>query len=288
MKTSKNPIATSGPAMLASMALLAGCGGPTAGPGGAELETVQAELADVRHELERIRARGEIENVYNRYQYLHTVFEDEKIITDLWVKEGTPGVSAQYTNTGVYNAWDSVMAYHRDRPSPKGKLLIHYNTSPVIEVASDGQSAKGVWITAGVESGLAAPANAEKAPEAFFEDSTVNGQRVWAHWTFARHHLDFLKQDGEWRIWHFRTVELARAPFGKDWISFASILENVPEAGKFHNDILYFGDDGEVVFYPEHDGPPKTIAYGYRTTEAIELNPQLPEPYETFEDTVEY
>jgi hypothetical protein len=153
---------------------------------------VNERIAQLEHELERASARGEIENVYNRYQYLHTVFEDDKIITDLWVKEGTPGVSAQYTNTGVYNTWESVMAYHRDRPSPKGKLLIHYNTSPVIEVAEDGKSAKGVWITAGVESGLAAPENAEKAPQAFFEDSLVNGQQVWAHWTFARHHLDFL------------------------------------------------------------------------------------------------
>lgn len=245
-------------------------------------------IAQLEHELARSQARGEIENAYNRYQYLHTVFQDEKIISDLWVKEGTPGVSAQYTNTGVYDTWESVMAYHRDRPTPKGKLLIHYNASPVIEVAADGQSAKGVWITAGVESGLAAPENAEKAPQAFFEEGLVNGQKVWAHWVFARHSLDFLKQDGEWRIWHFRTVELARAPFSKDWISFASILENVPEAGKFHNDILYFGDDGKVVFYPEHDSPPKYEAYGYRTTESMELQPPLPEPYETFEETFEY
>jgi hypothetical protein len=245
-------------------------------------------IAQLEHELARLQARGEIENAYNRYQYLHTVFQDEKIISDLWVKEGTPGVSAQYTNTGVYDTWESVMAYHRDRPTPKGKLLIHYNASPVIEVAADGQSAKGVWITAGVESGLAAPENAEKAPQAFFENELVNGQQVWAHWVFARHSLDFLKQDGEWRIWHFRTVELARAPFSKDWISFASILENVPEAGQFHNDILYFGDDGKVVFYPEHDGPPKYEAYGYRTTESMELQPPLPEPYETFEETFEY
>jgi len=177
------------PVLLTCLVMLAACGTDQSG--------LSERIAQLEHELGRTKARGEIENVYNRYQYLHTVFEDEKIITDLWVKEGTPGVSAQYTNTGVYNTWDSVMAYHRDRPSPKGKLLIHYNSSPVIEVAKDGQSAKGVWITAGVESGLAAPENAEKAPQAFFEDSIVNGQSVWAHWTFARHHLDFLKQDGE-------------------------------------------------------------------------------------------
>lgn len=252
-----------------------------------DIGSLQQEVSVLRAELARTEARGMIENVFNRYQYLHNVFRDEEII-DLWVRKDTPGISAQYTNTGVYTTWDSVMAYHRDRPTPIGKLLIHYSTTPLIEVAADGQTAKGTWTVAGIESGLASPQNAEKAPSAFFEPGLVDGQRVWAHWVFVRYHLDFKLQDGDWKIWHLRVVEITRAPFSKDWISFASILENVPEAGQFHNDILYFGDNGEVVFYPPHDAAPKTTAYSYRTREAMELQPPLPEPYSTFEETHEY
>ena len=246
------------------------------------------KLEKLDHEIERVRARGEIENVFNRYQHLHNAFRDTEIIEKLWVKEGTPGVSAQYTNTGIYNTWDSVMEYHRNRPTPTGKLLQHVSTTPVIEVAKDGMTAKGVWSVAGVESGLSDPEVAKGAPEAFFEDELVNGKKVWAHWIQVRYYLDFLKQDGEWRIWHIRVVEVSRAPFSRNWITFASILENNADAAKFHNDILYFGDDGEVVFYPEHDGPPKNIAFGYRTGEAMTLEPELPEPYDSFEDTFEY
>ena len=252
-----------------------------------DVNSMKEEISALRSEITRTEARGRIENVFSRYQYLHNVFRDSEII-DLWVKEGTPGISAQYTNTGVYTTWDSVMEYHRDRPTPTGKLLIHNSTTPLIEVAGDGQTAKGVWTVTGVESGLASPENAEKVPDGFFEPGLVNGQKVWAHWVFVRYHVDFKLQDGEWKIWHLRVVEITRAPFSKDWISFASILENVPEAGQFHNDILYFGDDGKVVFYPEHDAGPKTEAYGYRTTEATELHPPLPEEYETFSDTHEY
>lgn len=253
----------------------------------AGVDALRQEVISLRSDLARTNARGEIENIFSRYQYLHNVFRDEEIIP-LWVKEGTPGISAQYTNTGTYTTWESVMAYHRDRPSPTGKLLIHYSTTPLIEIAADGETAKGVWLVAGLESGLASPENAAKAPQDFFEPELVNGESVWAHWVFVRYHLDFMKQDDEWRIWHIRVVENARAPFSKDWISFTSILENIPEAGQFHNDILYFGDNGEVVFYPTHDAGPKSVAFGYRTQEAMELAPPLPEPYSTFSETHEY
>jgi hypothetical protein len=36
------------------------------------------------------------------------------------------------------------------------------------------------------------------------------------------------------------------------------------------------------------DAPAKNIAHPYRTNEAFELEPPLPEPYETFSETTEY
>jgi hypothetical protein len=253
-----------------------------------ESSQVDEKLATLEHEIQRVQARGEVENIFSRYQYLHSYFLDEKIIDTLWVSEGTPGVSAQYTNTGIYNTWASVMAYHRDRPSPQGKLLFHYTASPLIEVANDGQTAKGVWVVAGVESGLTNPEVAEKAPPAMFEPNLVDGKKVWAHWIQVRYHLDFLKQDGQWRIWHFRAVEVSRAPFGQNWIAFGATLQANRELGQFHNDLAYFGDNGEPVFMPPVDAPPKNIAPAYRTDDAMELVPALPEPYGTFSETFEY
>jgi hypothetical protein len=249
---------------------------------------LEQQLAQLRLEQERISARGDVENVFARYQYLHTAFRDEEIIDTLWVKPDTPGISAQYNNTGTYTSWESVMEYHRNRPSPEGKLLVHFLASPLIEVAGDGQTAKGVWIVAGVESGLSDPAVAEKAPASMFEPGLVNGKKVWAHWIQVRYYLDFMKQDGEWRIWHFRCVEISRAPFNKNWIAFAAELEANKAAGEFNQAIAYFGEDGKPVFMPPVDAPAKNIAHPYRTNEAFELEPPLPEPYETFSETTEY
>ena len=135
---------------------------------------------------------------------------------------------------------------------------------------------------------LAWDAVAKKAPAGFFEPGLVEGKKVWAHWIQVRYYLDFLRQDGEWKIWHFRAVEISRAPFSKNWIAFASELHANADAARFHNDIAYFGEDGVPVFMPPVDGPPKNVANSYLTTESMQLVPALPEPYETFSETFEY
>lgn len=254
----------------------------------ARVNELEQRLADLDRKLARTQARGEIENVWSRYQYLHTAFRDEEIIRDLWVKPGTAGISAQYTNTGIYNTWDSVMEYHRNRPTPAGKLLVHFITTPLVEVAEDGETAKGMWIVAGVESGLSDPEVAARAPASFFEAGLVNGKKAWTHWVQIRYGLDFLKQDGEWRIWHFRCVEISRAPFSKNWIAFAAEMEANQATARFHNDLAYFGDDGRPVFMPPVDGPPKSVGYGYRTNHPTLLEPALPERFRTFSETFEY
>ena len=92
--------------------------------------TLEARIA-------RLEARAEVENLFSTYMYLHSAFRDEEIV-DLWASPGTPGIRAQYSNLGDYTSWESVTAYHRDRPAPPGKLIFHYTMMPVIEVASDG------------------------------------------------------------------------------------------------------------------------------------------------------
>lgn len=96
--------------------------------------------------------------------HLHNVYEDEQI-KGLWVKRGTSGMSAQYSNNGIYTDYDSIMKYHDSRPKPTGKLLLHYTCTPLIEVADDCQTAKGFWTMPGLESGLSDPSNVGMMPD---------------------------------------------------------------------------------------------------------------------------
>ncbi|KAK4050239.1 hypothetical protein OIV83_003560 [Microbotryomycetes sp. JL201] len=188
------------------------------------IASLQARLDAAERRAEQAYSRGAVENVFNSYMHLHNAFEDEQI-KNLWVPEGTPGIRAQYSNNGVYTSWSSVMKYHSDRPRPIGKLLLHYTTTPVIEVADDCQTAKGFWTMTGLESGLSDPANVGIMPEFMFEapEKSVNGKRVWTHWVWCNYSVEFLRQaDGSWKIWHFRCLEIARCPYSENWITFAA------------------------------------------------------------------
>ncbi|KAG5816700.1 hypothetical protein H9Q74_010990 [Fusarium xylarioides] len=99
--------------------------------------TIEERLAAVEKLAQRAYDRGEVENVFSKYMHLHNVFQDEEI-KGLWVKQGTPGVHEQYTNVGVYTDYNSIMAYHSGQPSPPGKLILHKTTTPLIEVAGNG------------------------------------------------------------------------------------------------------------------------------------------------------
>lgn len=249
-----------------------------------EIAALKAEVASLRHLAEASRDRGEIENLFSRYMYLHNAFHDPDIIP-LWAKKGTPGIRAQYSNNGVYTNWDSIMAYHAQRPNPKGKLTFHYVTTPLIEVAGDGQTAKGLWVMSGVESGLTSVEAAAHAPDFMYEKNVlVDGKRVWMHTVLVKYGVDFIRQDGQWKIWHFHCFEIARSPFGLGWIPFAAQSQNNP----FSDDLMYFGEDGKPVMMPKPDGPVKMRNNPYRTDTGQTLDAPPPVPYRTISETFEY
>ncbi|KAG5787226.1 hypothetical protein H9Q69_013702 [Fusarium xylarioides] len=111
---------------------------------------------------------------------------------------------------------------------------------------------------AGVESGLADPKNVGTMPEFLYEpeDKNVDGKRVWTHWVWCHYALDFLKQDGQWKIWHFRCLEVTRAPFSENWITFAKKNQLA-----FDKDLAYFGNDGKAVFMPTPDAKPEKVGH---------------------------
>jgi hypothetical protein len=132
---------------------------------------------------------------------------------------------------------------------------------------------------AGTESGLTDPEVAEHLPPWVFSGQ-VDGKQVWAHWVWCKYGVDFLKQDGRWRIWRFRCYELARAPFDRDWVSFASDNQESHDSR-----LAWFGDDGVPVYLPPEDEPVETYYHPYANDRAQVLDPEPPLPYTDYEDT---
>ena len=249
---------------------------------------LQQRMAQLEQENTRLKDRNEISNLMSRYMYLHAAFKDEEIADELWAKEA-PDVRAEYGNIGVYEGYEHVTDYHRGRPNPPGKWIFHSLSNEMIEVAGDGKTAKGVWLLSGTESGSIPEADA-KGVDNFYCKETVDGQKVWAHWVWSRYGVDFIKENGQWKIWHFHNYNLCRTPFDENWVSYNMKLARYNKAHKDikTKEIMYCGLGGEVKYFPEPDRR-STFRWTYDGQNSISvLAPPLPEPYENMEETFEY
>lgn len=206
--------------------------------------------------LERLEAYDAVSNVMGRYSYLHTAgrhTESESLFA-----LNTPGVRVEMM-WGVYEGAQSIHRLYskmhvkteavNDR---KGQLHLHTLTTPVIEVAGDGKTAKAVWVSPGIETG-------------FF-----GTDKVEANWAWAKYAADFVKENGEWKIWHLHVYGLFMSPYNKSWV------EKIND-----HDMPELPDE----FKPDR---PPTTHWMYSTDKAPVLSPAPPAPYMHFNDKDAY
>ena len=122
-------------------------------------------------------------------------------------------------------------------------------TTPLIKLAFDGQTAKGMWYVYG-------------------STTEVYSTGPKAAWNFGRCAVDFVKEDGVWKIWHMTMFTDIQCPVGGNW--------------------------GKDKMYP-HEGveiPEPTVKEHYYTGYGEDflslVEPPLPEPYDTFANTFSY
>jgi hypothetical protein len=68
-----------------------------------------------------------------------------------------------------------------------GEFAMHTSTTPVIEVAGDGKTAKGIWYSPGL--GLTPHVNGDAV-------------QVGSIFFWEKYAGDFVKENGQWKIWH--------------------------------------------------------------------------------------
>lgn len=127
----------------------------------------------------------------------------------------------------------------------------------VIEIAGDGRTAKGFWYVVGKE-----------------DEYGVSGPL--SYWTFGMFGVDFVWEDGQWRIWHLTYVEDIHTPCGESWAAAPKKREPNPHYGPIANFRL-----------PELTIPTQIRALYAPDRPFTKLLP-LPEPYQTFADTFSY
>jgi len=219
---------------------------------------------------------AQIQNVMARHMYLHGVGKHAEELDQIWAKKHEiiwSGASGSWVGDSFKNAYDTmhrksdqanlerVIKLHPEVENKKenwgiGTLIVHTLTTPLIEIAEDGQTAKGIWDSPGIMSEIN-------------WDGTPSANYMW-----EKYGVDFVKEDGEWKIWHVRTYYDAVYGTNKSW---TDPPPNPPAPQMPHNAILPKADKSLSVTYN-----------AYSPTTVPQLIPEMPEPYKTFSDVTPY
>lgn len=251
-----------------------------------ELEKLIQRVESAEREAARAMAVNAVQNIASKFFWYHANFRDDLIISEgLWAKNA-PDIHAEYGLSGVYRGYENVIQFNQGRPCPAGKMLFHAIDTPVIEVAEDCKTAKGVWLLHGAEGG-SVPENT--VGPVLTKAEPYDGLRTWAHWTWAKYAMDFIVEDGQWKLWHFHGYDFCRAPFDMDWVNFAMReADHSTQANQTGNPIKYGDEKGNLVYMEPADAPPTfTWCYDGKTSKAV-LEPRPPKPYRSFDDTFSY
>lgn len=138
-----------------------------------------------------------------------------------------------------------------------GEMVIRCLTSPYIEIARDGKTAKGIWQVIGLSSEI----DKQGKPVPFLQ--------------IGKECVDFVRESDGWKIWHFRTAS------DFDYLLPSELLTTDPFKGLASRTVL-------GTFPPANREIYSFAQEGYSVTSVADFSPPLPQPYDTWDDSLSY
>lgn len=130
-------------------------------------------------------------------------------------------------------------------------------SSDLVEIAEDGQTAKGMWSCQG-------------------SDIRMTPQGPLSYWTVGVYAADFVLEDGQWRLWHLLELRDIDCPCGEQWWKARKARE--PEPG--FEALAAAGRPTPTV--------PEQLHSLWTLEQAGGLALECPQPYSTFAETFSY
>lgn len=258
-------------------AVLSGC---------AQRDAAEVVDATARSQAQLAREVQEIQNLMSRRAYYHSAGRND-LEFELYAKRddiswgqnqgyrvGPASIKADYVEDNNKNRMAAVTRLSKIYPELKndpanagvGIFVMHTLSTPIIEIAGDGQTAKGVWYTPGAIG--------------MVDDKG----KLAGDWLWERYAVDFIKENGQWRFWHILVLTDFLSPMGKDLQPPPAAIAAAP-----------VGTEGASSSNSQSasSGPRpfdiKTQNYAaWSPTTVPSIAPRLPEPYKTFSETFSY
>ena len=228
----------------------------------------------------RWEERREIKNLMGRYAVSFLLKKEKTMFADFWSarEDVCMGLNdgwylGREAISGWFAAIDKAMALKAellkaDLPDKLGDqdLETLYGIgdfdvkplgTPVIELADDLKTAKGVWYSQGSKADVT-----EAGPVSY--------------WTFGVFAVDFVCEDGAWKIWHLQYLEDVKALCGQSWAEEEKPFPALPAYAALKDCRL-----------PEPTVKVKLREY-YSPRRPLARMPLPPIPYDTFANTFSY
>ncbi len=167
-------------------------------------------LEELALQVERLQAAQACRNLMGRYSYYHTAFRNKDYMT-LWAQREDSYFKFPY---GQYIGYEAIahcyLVEHGDRDDPgmseklQGIMTMHQLDTEVLEVAQDGKTAKGVWISPGHETFM--------RPGAEGEAPTPDPM-----WAWSKYEVEFIKESDGWKLWHMVLYPLFKTGYHMAW-----------------------------------------------------------------------
>lgn len=152
--------------------------------------------------LQHLWSENEIRKLMSRYIYYSYARTWELVPgmfagrDDIWIDcegfgifEGAKGIETFFVD------W-----HHSMEGDAEGIVTLHPLTTDIIEVAGDGKTARGLWISPGAKARRTAETN-----------------QLESYWIWGLYAIDFIKENGEWKFWHFRIPHLLLCDYHHSW-----------------------------------------------------------------------
>jgi hypothetical protein len=294
--------------------------------------SLEKKIEQLTLKMERMEALNSIQNLISKMDYMYEGGMYEARMA--YIAKKTPGVTIEIGARGVFEGYENARRtlvntekyYERSHadgmrkafPNIKfpsdfaGKFESNLLGSPVIEIAGDGKTAKGVWVSLMTVGKT--------------HDNQDKPQAMWIWWKIG---ADFVKEDGEWKIWHYVKNPVYATTYDKSWMDNAISRatsggfgpgEPAPTGGSAPGQRAtpaggadaatgiaqgasappnsappssrgtVLDSNGKIT--PSHgttaDRPTSKLYYPYSITSEAQLVPMPPEPYKTFNDKDAY
>lgn len=262
-------------------------------------------------DAEYAKAWVSCQNLMSMHNYYHGVNHNLEELEAIWVSEDGPyAKTATFSQPmGVWEGIDLIKVFYgnpstkdpnqsleemiKNEPSayPVGMMGIHLNTTPIIVVAGDGKTAKGIWYSPGPMFNYTGQKDED--------GNDLAGGSLF----MEKYGVDFANEDGEWKIWHIQMYYDYVFDITADWTRPGARGQGPApggggEAGSPSGERASGeppeGERGEQGAPPggmQQVQPTRANPNPYEQwspTRVSVMEPKIPEPYYTFSETFTY